>query len=117
MRTIATASQPRSGVCGDGEAGGDGGDAGRAGGSEAEGDAVEEEGRGEAAEEEVLEGGFGGCRAAFAEAGEDVGGDGGDFEADEDHEELDGAGHEHHAGGAEADEGEVLAGVGDGGSK
>ena len=42
---------------------------------------------------------------------EDVGGDGGDLEADEDHEELDRAGHEHHADGAEEDEGEVLAGV------
>ncbi len=49
---------------------------------------------------------------ALAHAGHDVGGDGGDFEADEDHEQLDGAGHEHHADGAEEDEGEVLAGVG-----
>ena len=49
---------------------------------------------------------------AFAEAGHDVGGDGGDLEADEDHEQLDGAGHEHHADCAEEDEGEVLACVG-----
>jgi hypothetical protein len=38
-------------------------------------------------------------------------GDGGDLKPDEDHEELDGAGHEHHAGGAEEDEREVFAGV------
>ena len=86
-------------------------DGGGAGGSEGEGDAVEEEGGGEGAEQEVLDGGLGGGGLAFAEAGHDVGGDGGDLEADEDHEQLDGAGHEHHAGGAEEDEGEVLAGV------
>ncbi len=84
---------------------------GGAGGSEGEGDAVEEEGGGEGAEQEVLDGGLGAGGLALAEAGEDVGRDGGDLEADEDHEELDRAGHEHHAGGAEEEEGEVLAGV------
>ena len=96
---------------GDSHARGDGGDAGGAGCAEAQRDAVEEEGGGEAAEKEVLDGGLGCGGAAFAETGEDVGGDRGDFEADEDHEELDGRSHEHHAGGAEADEGKVLAGM------
>src|SRR6202012_1598655 len=93
------------------EAVSDGVDVGRAGGAEGQCDAIEEESGGEGAEQKVLDGGFGGGGLAFAEAAHDVGGDGGDFEADEDHEELDGAGHEHHADGAEAEEGVVLAGV------
>ncbi len=91
------------------EAEGDGVDVGRAGGPERESDAVKEEGGGEGAEQEVLDGGLGAGGLALAEAAEDVGGNRGDFEADEDHEELDRAGHEHHADGAEAEQGEVLA--------
>ena len=89
----------------------DGGDGGGAGRAERQGDAVEEEGRGEGAEQEVLDGGLGAGGLAFAEAGHNVAGDGRDLEADEDHQELDRAGHEHHANGSEADEGEVLPGV------
>ncbi len=55
--------------------------------------------------------GFGG-EPGLAEAGQDVGGDGGDLEPDEDHQELDRTGHEHHAYGSEEDEGEVFASVG-----
>ena len=84
---------------------------GGAGGSEAERDAVEEECGGEAAEQEVFDGGLGGGGLALAEAREDVGGDRGDLKADEDHEQLDRASHEHHAGGAEEHERVVLAGV------
>ena len=83
--------------CGDAE------DVGRPGGSEDERDAVEEEGGGEAAEQEVLDGGLSDAGGlALAEAGHDVGGDRRDFKTDEDHEELNGAGHEHHADGAKA---------------
>ena len=89
----------------------DGGDGGGAGCAEAERDAVEEECGGEAAEQEVFERGLGGGGLAFAEARKDVGGDRRDLEADEDHEQLDGAGHEHHAGGAEERERVELAGV------
>src|SRR5216683_2125030 len=98
--------------CGGGHAVGDRIDGCRPGGSEGQGDAVEEEGGGEGAEEEVLDGGLGAGGLALAEAGHDVGGDGGYLEADEDHQQLDGAGHQHHAGGSEEGEGEVLAGVG-----
>ena len=45
----------------------------------------------------------------LAVAGEDVGGDGGDFERDEDDEQLDGAGEQAHADCAEDDERVVLA--------
>ena len=54
---------------------------------------------------------FGAGGLALAEAGQDVGGDGRDLEADEDHQQLDRAGHEHHADGAEEDQREVFAGV------
>ncbi len=107
----ARAVKARAGVVGGLEAVGDGVDVGRAGGSEGERDAVEEEGGGEGAEKEVLDGGLGAGGLSLAEAAEDVGGDRGDLEADEDHQELDRAGHEHHADGAEAEQGEVLAGV------
>ena len=49
------------------------------------------------------------CAAVLAVAGEDVGGDGGDFESDEDDQQLDGAGEQAHAHGAEDDEREVFA--------
>jgi len=45
----------------------------------------------------------------LAPAGKDVGGDGGDFEGDEDDEELDGGGEQAHADSAEDDEGVELA--------
>jgi hypothetical protein len=45
----------------------------------------------------------------FAVAGKDVGGDRGDFEGNEDHEQFDGAGEQAHADRAEDDEGVELA--------
>ena len=45
----------------------------------------------------------------LAVAGEDVGGDGGDFEGDEDDQQLDGGGEQAHADCAEDDERVVLA--------
>ena len=80
-----------------------------AGGAEDERDAVEEECRGEGAEQEVLDGGFRAAAGLLAVAGKDVGGDGGDFEGDEDDEQLDGAGEQAHADGAEDDERVELA--------
>ena len=54
-------------------------------------DSVEEECGGEGAEQEVLDCRFGALACALAEAGEDVGGDRRDFEADEDQQQFDGA--------------------------
>ena len=79
------------------------------GGAEDERDAVEQERGGEGAEEEVLDGGFRAAAGLLAVAGEDVGGDGGDFEGDEDDEQLDGGGEQAHADGAEDDERVELA--------
>ena len=93
------------------KAGGDRGDAGGTGGAECERNAVEEERGGKRAEQEVLDGGLGGRDLGLAEAGHDVSGDGRDLEADEDHQELDRTGHQHHADGAEEDQRVVLAGV------
>jgi hypothetical protein len=93
------------------QAGGDRADAGRPGCPKAERDAVEEERRGKAAEQEVFERRFGRGRLAFAEAREDVGRDGRNFETDKDHQQLDRARHEHHAGRAETDQRKVFAGM------
>ena len=93
------------------------GDGGRAGRTVGKGHSVEEEGRCEGSKEKVFERGLRPGCLALAEAGHDVGGDGGDLEADEDHQEFDGAGHEHHADGGEEREGEVLACVGGGAFK
>src|SRR6185437_2594483 len=91
------------------DGGGDVGDARAAGGAVDQRDSVEEEGRGEGAEKEILERGFGALRTAAAEARHDVGGDRGDFEGDEDQQQLHGARHEHHADGSEEHEGEEFA--------
>ena len=79
------------------------------GSAEDERDAVEQECCGEGAEEKVFDGGFRAAAGVLAIAGEDVGGDGGDFESDEDDEQLDGGGEQAHADGAEDDERVVLA--------
>ena len=84
-------------------------DLGRAGGAEDEGYSVEQEAGGEGAEEKVLDGGFRAFAGVFAESGEDVGGDGGDFKGDEDDQEFNGGGHQAHTDGAENHEGEVFA--------
>ena len=78
-------------------------------GAEDERDAVEQKRGGEGAEEEVLDGGFRTAAGLLAVAGEDVGGDGGDFEGDEDEEQLNRAGKQAHADGAEDDERVELA--------
>ena len=75
-----------------------------AGGAEDQGNAVEQKRGGKGAEEEVLDGGFRAAAGLLPVAGEDVRGDGRDFEGDEDHEQLDGAGEQAHADGAEYDE-------------
>jgi len=80
-----------------------------AGGAEDEGDAVEEECRGEGAEEEVLDSGFGAFAGLLAIPSEDVGRDGGDFESDEDDEQFGGGCEETHADCAEDHQRVVLA--------
>ena len=77
--------------------------------AEDEGHSVEEEAGGEGAEKEVFDGGFGALAGVFAEAGENVGRDGGDFEGDENNQELDRRGHQAHADCAEDHQGEVFA--------
>ena len=72
-------------------------------------DAVEKKCSSEGAEEEVFDGGFGAAAGLLAVAGEDVGGDRGDFEGNEDDEQLDGGGEQAHADCAENDEGVELA--------
>ena len=79
------------------------------GGAEDERDAVEQECGGEGAEQEVFDGGFRAAAGVLAVAGEDVGGDGRDFESDEDDEQLDGAGEQAHADCAEDNERVELA--------
>ena len=76
---------------------GDLGQAGRAGGAVDEGDAVEEDRRGEGAEDEVLHGRLARLGPAAVEAGQHVQGDREDLEAEEDHDQVVGRGHEHGA--------------------
>ncbi len=80
-----------------------------AGGAKDEGDAVKQKCGGKGAKEEVFDGGFRAAAGLLAVTGEDVGGDRRDFEGDEDHEQLDGAGEQAHADGAEDDERIKLA--------
>src|SRR5262245_58173833 len=84
-------------------------DGGGACGAEDERDAVEKEGGGEGAEEEIFDGGFGALAGLLAVSGEDVGGDGGDFESDEDDEEFGGGSEQTHTDCAEDHESVVLA--------
>ena len=91
------------------ERGGDVKDVGGAGGAVEQGDSVEEEAGGEGAEEEILHRAFGALGGVAAEAGEDVAGDGGDFQGDEDEHQLDRRGHEAGAHRAEQDQRVVLA--------
>jgi hypothetical protein len=94
-------------------AGGDGGgnlrNARASGGAEDERDAVEEERRRERAEQEVFQRRFRAFRGFTAVPGHDVRGDRRDFQRDEDQQQLDGTGHEHHADGAEENQREQLA--------
>ena len=71
-----------------GKRGGDVGNIGGAGSAKDQGDAVEKEGGGEGTEQEVLEGRFRTLAVALAKAGQDVGGDGRNFQADEDQQQL-----------------------------
>lgn len=94
-----------------GQEAGDGGQVGRAGGAVDEGDAVEEEGRGERPQHEVLEARLLGLGAVALHGGQDVGGDGEDLEAEEDHDEVAGDGHHHAAGRRQQQEHVVLRAV------
>ncbi len=80
-----------------------------AGSAKDEGNAVKQKRGGKRAEEEVFDGGFRAAAGLFPVTGKDVGGDRGDFEGDEDHEQLDGAGEQAHANSAEYDERVILA--------
>ena len=75
-----------------------------------QGDAVEEEGGGERAEQEVLHGRFAGLEGVAAISGQDVAGDRAHFEADEGGEKFLRGGEDAHAGGGEQDQGEEFGG-------
>ena len=96
-------------VGGGAERGRDVKDVGGAGGAVEQGNAVEEEAGGEGAEEEILHRAFGALGGVAAEAGQDVAGDGRDFQGDEDEHQLDRRGHEAHAHRAEQDQSVVFA--------
>jgi len=90
-------------------------EAGVAGEAEDVGDAHDEEGGGESAEDEVFDSGFEGDEAAALVGDEDVEGDGDELQGDEEEHEVVGGGEEHEArGGEEGEDGEFAAGVGDG---
>ena len=74
---------------------GDLGQVGRPGGAVGEGDPVDEDGRGEGPEHEVLEGGLAGLGPLVVEGGQHVEGDGHDLEAEEDDDEVVGRPHHH----------------------
>jgi len=82
-----------------------------AGSAEDERNAVEQEPCGEGTKEKILDGRFGAFAVFFAVAGQNVGGDGGDFKGDEDHQQFDRRSHEAHANRAKDDEREILAAV------
>ncbi len=63
-----------------------------AGGAKDQRHAVEEKSGGKGAEKKVLDGRFGTAACLLAITSQDVGGDGGDFEGDEDEQQLDRAG-------------------------
>src|ERR1700740_2603391 len=91
--------------------GGHAGENGCAGDTVDQGDAVEEKGGGERAEEEVFHGGFAGFEGVTAISGQDVAGGGAHFEADEGGEQRLRGGKYAHAGGGEEDEGVELGGL------
>ena len=79
------------------------------GGGVDQGYAVEEKGRAEGAEEEILEGRFNGPQAPFQEPAEDVDGEGHHLQPDEDRDEAVRRDHRHHAEDGEEQERVVLA--------
>ncbi len=83
-----------------------------AGGAVDQRHAVEEETRGERAEQEILERGLIGALIVAQIAGQDVAGDGGDLQADEDDDQVVGRGHDGLAGDGEQQQRVVLAGFG-----
>ncbi len=80
-----------------------------AGGAKDQRDAVEQKSCGKGAEQKVLDGGFGAAARVLAIAGQNVGGDGGDLQRDEDQQQLDRAGEQAHADRAKDDQRVELA--------
>ena len=87
----------------------DGGQVRRAGAAVDPGDAVEQESSGEGAEQEVFQSRLVVALVVAQVAGQDVGGDGRDLDADEDHDQLIGRGHEALADDGEQNQGVVFA--------
>ncbi len=84
-------------------------EAGVAGKAEDVGDAHDEEGRGESAEDEVLHARLERDEAAALVGDEDVEGDGDELQRDEEEHEVVGRGEEHEADGGEERQGEEFA--------
>ncbi len=76
--------------------------------SKGQGNAVEKEGSRERAQQKVLEASLGALAGALANGREDVGRDGRDFQADENQQQLDRAGHQAHAHSAEEHQRVIL---------
>jgi hypothetical protein len=71
---------------------------GGAGDAVDEGDAVEKERRRERTEHEILEGAFAADRRVTADAGQHIDGQRQHFESEENHQQIGGGRHQHHAG-------------------
>ena len=78
-------------------------------GAKDQGDAVEQECGGKRAEKKILDGRFRTAASLFAVAGQNIGGDGGDFQCDKDQQQFDCAGEQAHADSAKDDQRVVLA--------
>ncbi len=111
MMIMPSARNARCGVAVVPRASSDGGDRGRPGRSEGQRDAIQEERRRKRTQQEILQRSLDAARLALAEACQDVRRDRRDLEADEHHQQLDRAGHQHHARRAEENQREVLAGM------
>ena len=76
-----------------------------------QGDTKEQKPGGKSAKEEVLETGFFGFGARISQTGHDVQGDREQFKRQEDHDQIAGARHQHHAADAEEQQDVILAAV------
>ena len=84
-------------------------DVGGSGGAVDHGHAVKEERSGEGAEQEILQRRLGAFGGAAAHSGQNVSRDRRNFQRDEDQHQFDGGRHQHHADGAEQNQGVILA--------
>ncbi len=105
--------QKQGGVPGPGGQGfGDGGEVGAAACAVEQGRAIDEEGAGKGPQQEVFHAGFHAAGVLSVDAGQNVEAQGEDLQGQEDHDQIRGAAHGHHAGGAEEEQGVEFADLG-----